>query len=240
MVLRSSWRLCLAVTALLAAAGCASGVSNCRRNAKDNLRSTGRGLQSWDVVGTAIDVVALPVTATATCAKDLAVSPVYEAADMLRVQRIVKAERVTADDPRVKRAAARITAVDLPPSAAAAGAPSAKSAKCEYRTPCVTASTLLVSPSRSASSETILIGQEHQQYELTNNCAEAIDCYVCGTKDGKISRSSGATCADATIRKLEPTETWVGDGSAEDVDGMAMTCLVADASGHVACRTWPE
>jgi hypothetical protein len=239
MILQHFWRLSLTATALLAASGCASGVSNCKSNARDSMRSTNRSLQSFDPIGTVLDVATLPVTMTATCAKDIAVSPVYEAADKLRYQRMVKAQRVTADDPRVSRAATPITKLDVKPTAPVSPPPGT-AAKCDYRTTCVAASTLLISPGKTASAKTIVISQEHQQYELTNNCGEPIDCYVCGTKDNKVSRASGATCDDATIRKLEPNETWIGDGAAENVDGMAMTCIVADAGEHITCRTWPE
>ena len=210
MMLRTSWRLSLAVAAFFLASGCSSGVSNCRRNSSDNLRSTKKSLQSWDLIGTVLDVATLPVTTVAGCATDIAVSPVYEAAEKIRL-RSIKAERVTADDPRVSHSAVAIASLKvepLPSTAPAVYDP----AKCVYRTNCVAAATLLIAPSKSGG-ERIMIAQEHQQYELTNNCGEQVECYVCGSKDGKVSRASGGgPCDDAASRPLEGGETWVGDG----------------------------
>src|SRR5690349_17097449 len=105
-------RACVAVGVLSWLAGCASGVSNCQRNSKDNLRSTQRSMQSWDLIGTVMDVATLPVTTVAGCAKDIAVSPVYEAADTIRMRQI-RAERVAADDPRVAKNAVRISTLKI-------------------------------------------------------------------------------------------------------------------------------
>src|SRR5437764_3432839 len=110
MMSRTSWQLSVAVVAMFVALGCSSGVSNCRRNSSDNLKSTRKSLQSWDLIGTVMDVATLPVTTVAGCAKDIAVSPVYEAAEQLRM-RSIRAERVSADDPRVSRSAVPISSL---------------------------------------------------------------------------------------------------------------------------------
>ena len=219
-------------------AGCSSGVSNCQRNSKDNLRSTQRSMQSWDLIGTVMDVATLPVTTVAGCAKDIAVSPVYEAADSIRMRQI-RAERVAADDPRVAKNAVQISTLKIEPLPTTPPPSSAPPTKCEYRTTCVAASTLLVGPPRATAGQRILITQEHQQYELTNNCGEQVQCYVCGSKEGKVSRTSAGPCDDAASRPLETGETWIGDGSAENVDGMSLSC-VKQGEAYSSCKTWPE
>ena len=226
------------VVALVVVSGCASGVSNCKGNVRDNLRSTKRGLGSYDLIGTVIDIAALPVTTVATCAKDVAVSPAYEVARSIR-QRAIKAERVAADDPRVSKNAVKISTLKIEQVAAIKPPSTVDEKKCEYRANCVAASTLLVTPARTAG-KTVLITNEHQQYELTNRCGEQIECFICGTKDNKVSKPPGTICADAAARPLENGETWIGDGSAENVDGMALSCLPFDGNGYASCKTWPD
>jgi hypothetical protein len=240
MISRTSWRLSAAVVTLWVASGCSSGVSNCKRNSSDNLRSTKKSMQSWDLIGTVMDVATLPVTTVAGCATDLAVSPVYEAAEKIRM-RSIKAERVSADDPRVSQSAVPIASLKIEALPSTPPAPAAQPPKCKYRTNCVAASTLLISPGKGAGGR-IVISQEHQQYELTNNCGEHVECFVCGSKGGKVSRAAGTgPCDDAASRPLEGGETWIGDGSAENVDGMALSCLPFDGGGTPpGCKTWPD
>ena len=240
MTIDGNWRLRVIAVAACFASGCSSGVSNCQKNSRQNLRSTQQTLGSWDLIGSAMDVATLPVTTVAGCAKDIAMSPVYEAADTIRM-RSIRAERVSADDPRVSKSAVSISSLKIEPLSATPPAPSSTPAKCDYRTSCVAASTLLVGPPRSASAGSrIVIGQEHQQYELTNNCGEPVQCFVCGSKDGRISRASSQPCDDAASRPLDEGETWIGDGSAQNVDGMSLSCLVASSAANPSCKAWPD
>jgi hypothetical protein len=240
MTIDKTWRLGVVAVVACFATGCSSGVSNCKRNSSDSFRSTGQTLGSWDVIGSVMDVATLPVTTVAGCAKDIAMSPVYEAADKIRM-RSVKAEHVAADDPRVKQNAVAISSLKIEPLPVAPPAPSSTTAKCDYRTSCVAAATLLIGPPRSAAAGSrIVIGQEHQQYELTNNCGEQVQCFVCGSKDGKVSRASSQPCDDAASRPLDKGETWIGDGSAENVDGMSLSCLLASSASNPSCTTWPD
>jgi len=239
MMSRTSWRFFVAVSACLLVSSCASGVSECRRNSKDNLRSTKKSLQSWDLIGTVMDVATLPVTTVAGCATDIAVSPVKEAAAQIRL-RSIRAERVSADDPRVLLNAVPIKSLKVEELSSTPPAVPIDPAKCEYRTNCVAASTLLVTPSRQAGGR-IMITQQYQQYELGNNCGEQVQCYVCGAKDNKIVRAGSGPCADAASRPLDSGETWVGAGSAEEVDGMSLSCLKTQGDTVMpGCKTWPD
>lgn len=240
MIIDMTWRLGVVAVAACLASGCSSGVSSCQKNSKENLRSTQKTMASWDLIGTVMDVATLPVTTVAGCAKDIAVSPVYEAAESIRM-RSVRAERVSADDPRVAKNAVPISSLRIEPLPATAPPSSSQPTKCDYRTSCVAASTLLIGPPRSASAGSrIVIGQEHPQYELTNNCGEQVQCFVCGSKDGKVSRASSQPCDDAAMQSLEKGGTWIGDGSAQNVDGMSLSCLVPTSAANPSCKTWPD
>lgn len=241
---------CVALLAALAAASCASGVSKCKRNAGDNWRQVGRNVGSFNLLEALLDVVLMPIQTTAECARDIAASPVLEAASKLEdIQHKIAAERVTADDARVasrphadaSHQQAPLQTVDLPPSGPATsakptGTPAATASACEYRTTCAAASTLIVMPSRNAAAD----AREHPQYEVKNKCGESIDCYICGTKNGTVARDDAGKCDDANHPVLEATETWVADGTNAGVDGMALTCLPHDGTAHPSCRTWPE
>jgi hypothetical protein len=108
MTIDKAWRLGSIAAAVAAcfATGCSSGVSNCQKNSKQTLRSTQRTLGSWDLIGSVMDVAALPMTTVAGCATDIAMSPVYEAAEAIRM-RSIRAERVSADDPASPRTRCR-------------------------------------------------------------------------------------------------------------------------------------
>jgi hypothetical protein len=216
---------------MLTLVGCSRSAARCKSDAGGTLSQAGKELRNFDLLGAFADVVTLPVTATADCARDVAVASAQEIGD--RFQRSVKAERVSADDPRVKPA----TASAEPPPPLKAVTVAAEEA-CDYRSSCVAASTLLVTPSQKSQSrgETA----EYQQYALTNNCGEEIDCYICATKAGAVTRTSDGSCIDSNEHTLSVGRTWVAHGNAQGVDGMALTCLRANGTGHNTCRTWPK
>lgn len=233
----------LAVCALvLVSAGCASGVSECRRNAKSQMRDVGKNLLSFNVVQTVIDIALLPVATTAGCATDVAMSPVYEGANKLRdITRKISAVRVGEDDARVVKNAGSgqkfKAAGSASPASPIATQPIEKRDACEYRTGCMAASSLLVTPSARSTDAN---RREHAQYSVVNNCGETVDCFICGTRGGMVKPTDTGACDDPSEPTLEAGETWVADGQTPNVDGMALTCLARDDSAHVNCTTWPK
>ncbi|MBI2962853.1 MAG: hypothetical protein HYY35_03800 [Deltaproteobacteria bacterium] len=234
---------------LLLAVGCSRGVSNCQRNASDSWSQTGRSLQSWDLVGAAVDVAMLPVRTATDCARDMAVSPLQEW-QAANVQRSVKAVRVSPEEaaarqrpatpPAAPSAATVAAPAPAPATAPAALPPDQSKDPCGYRSGCVAASTLVIEGGRRADLSGQII-QEHAQYEITNQCGEPVLCWLCGTRAGKVMRGESATCDDGATSRLDVGETWISRGDAQGIDGMSLTCLKHAASDVPAsCRTWPQ
>lgn len=230
---------------LVLACGCSRGLSNCKRNAGDTWRQAGKDLRSWDVLGSAVDVVMMPVTTTADCARDIAVSPIQEL-QAQNVQRKITAVRVTPEQAEVARqrpvvaptadGAAVASAKD---TQIAAQLPAKKQDPCGYRTACVAASTLVVEGGRRSDASQ-QAPKEHAQYEITNNCGEPVECFVCGTRAGAIVRGESGGCDDGSKSRLDIGETWVSQGSVQGIDGMSLTCLLRERTEQLSCRTWPH
>jgi len=236
---RSGLLLRAGAVVLLVVGGCSRSTSRCKSDAGGTLSQAGKEFRSFDLLGALVDVVLLPVTATADCARDVAVASAKEVGD--RFQRSVGAERVGEDDPRVKPVTTEPAPAPPPPVEATsrvAEEPLPAEKACDYRSSCVAASTLLVTPSRGAAPGGE--AREYQQYALTNNCDEEIDCYVCATKAGEVVRGADGSCVDSNEHTLSVGRNWITHGNAQGVDGMALTCLRNDSTGHTGCRTWPK
>lgn len=211
-------------------------------------------MNQLDLLGAVVDVVAMPLTSTADCARDIAAAPVYEAQRRLQVQKSIAGVRVNAEDRDTieKARATQQAKVDtqvaslgnpavLPGGSNTKASPPAEVGSqtgdpCQYRTMCVGASTLLVITDRGGASGKT----EHPQYSLKNSCGDTIDCYICGTRGGSIVRDDDGQCDDSNHYSLETDETWILDGRVQAVDGMTLTCLHHDGSEHPSCRTWPQ
>jgi hypothetical protein len=219
--------------------GCARGVSNCARSTSDTFNQAGTSLRSLDLLGAVTDVVMAPVTATSDCATAMALSPIQTWMAQAR-QRNIKAVHVTPEEAEASAKRMR-TGRSSPTAQGTTPAPPAgikEEDPCQYRSACVVASTLVVGASRMADANGGA-STEHAQYELTNDCGEPIDCFICGTKNGAVARDTDP-CDDSNQYGLDVGETWITKGNSPDVDGMAMTCLLKGKSEDSSCRTWPH
>jgi hypothetical protein len=224
---------------LFAVAGCSASTSQCKSDTRGTLRQAGKEFRNFEILGALVDVILLPVAATTDCARDVAASSAKDMGD--RFERRVGAERVGEDDPRVKPETREPAPAPPPPVAATSPVteePLPGEKACDYRSSCVAASTLLVTSSRGSASGGE--AHEYQQYALSNNCDAEIDCYVCATKAGEVVHAADGSCVDSNEHTLSVGKNWITHGNAPGVDGMSVTCLRNDGTGHAGCRTWPK